>query len=217
VTLSVAIQAGGQSSRMGHDRDKALVDLNGRPMIAWVLDTVSGLGAEVITEVTITTNQPEHYDFADGIRLVDDDQPGAGALAGLRTAISAATHEWVLVLACDMPFVRHGLLTHLISNIDDECDVVIPQWQKRLQPFPAVYHRRCLGAIDDALARGEMSMRSFRDDVRLHIVDEAAIQAIDPDGVSFININTPEELKDAQQLLQSRSSIPSRKTDITSR
>ncbi len=106
--LTVAIQAGGRSERMG--RDKARVLLAGRPLITHVLDRVAHLG----TEVLVTTNVPEDYAFL-GVRLAADEQPGAGALAGLRTALRAASHETVLVLACDLPFVCLPLLEHMLQ------------------------------------------------------------------------------------------------------
>ena len=51
--VTVAIQSGGNSLRMG--QDKGLIPLAGRPMIAHALDRVSGLGDELL----ITTNRPE--------------------------------------------------------------------------------------------------------------------------------------------------------------
>jgi len=203
MAFTLALQAGGQSARMG--RDKALVNLGGHPMITWVLDAVRGLGDEVI----VTTNRPADYTFLQGVRLVEDADPGAGALSGLRTALAATSHEWVLLLACDMPFVRPGLLEHLIEKTAipphtqgrNEIDVIITRWEGRLQPFPAVYHRRCLDAVDAALGRGEMSMGAFRDEVNVHVVSEAEIRQVDTEGLSFTNINTPEQLDGAEDLI----------------
>ena len=95
---TAVIQAGGRSSRMG--RDKALVPLNGVPLIEYVLEGVQDL----VDEVLITTNHSQGLRYLN-LPLVADRHPGAGALHGLLTALEAAQHDHVLVLACDMPFV----------------------------------------------------------------------------------------------------------------
>ena len=108
--LTVALQAGGTSRRMGHDKAQVLLD--GRPLITHVLERAAPLADEVM----VTTNAPQEYAFLGGVRLAPDAQPGAGALAGLRTALRAASHEHVLVLACDLPFLCVPLLEHLLPG-----------------------------------------------------------------------------------------------------
>src|SRR5512147_3255637 len=95
--LTVCIQAGGQSSRMGED--KALKTFLGRPLIQRVIDRLSPIADEII----LTTNHPEEYTFLD-LPLFSDLKPGRGALGGLYTAIASATNPFVAVVACDMPF-----------------------------------------------------------------------------------------------------------------
>ena len=119
--VTIAIQAGGASLRMG--RDKGLVPLAGKPMLTHLLERIAGLGEDVL----ITTNRPQDYGFA-GVRLVQDTRPGAGALGGPHTPLSAARGETVLVLACDMPFASRPLLEHLLS-LAPQADVVIPKWR----------------------------------------------------------------------------------------
>src|ERR1043165_3098179 len=96
--LTVCIQAGGQSSRMGED--KALKLFLGRPLIQRVIERLQPIADEII----VTTNRPEDYAFLNQ-RLVSDLKPGRGALGGLYTAIASAKYEIVGVVACDMPFV----------------------------------------------------------------------------------------------------------------
>ena len=191
--ITVAIQAGGQSQRMG--RDKALISLGGRPLIVHVLDRVVGLGDEIL----ITTNQPQAY-TAFGGRLVSDAAPGAGALAGLHTALSAARGETVLVLACDMPFVSRPLLAHMLS-LAPEADVVAPRPGGEYEPLHAVYARSCLPAVEAALQAGEERVISFYPKVRVKVVEEPELAAYDPAGLSFFNINTPVDLTRAEEIL----------------
>ena len=193
--VSVAIQAGGRSGRMG--RDKALVPLAGRPLITHVLDRVAPLGDEVL----VTTNSPDDYAFL-GLRLVPDERPGDGALAGLQTALRAARHEVVLVLACDLPFVCVPLLEHMLALAAD-ADAVLPRWRGELEPLHAVYRRTCLPAVDLALAEGRQRMISFLPAIRSTILEEDQVAAFDPQGLTFFNINTPADLQTAEHLLAS--------------
>ncbi len=176
-------------------RDKGLVPLAGRPMISHLLARVDGLGDEIL----ITTNCPEDYAFT-GARMASDASPGAGALAGLSTALSAARGETVLVLACDMPFVSRPLLAHLLS-LAPQADVILPRRGWEYEPLHAVYARGCLPAIEAALAAGKGRMISFLDDVRVQVVEESDLARFDPDGRSFFNVNTPADLTQAEAWL----------------
>lgn len=192
--LSVVIQAGGRSSRMGED--KGLVPLAGRPMIEHVLTRVAGLGEETL----ITTNNPDAYEYL-GLPMASDPEPGAGALPGLRTALKAAQGDTVLVLACDMPFVNRLLLEHMLEQ-SNHADVVVPRWEGNYQTLHAVYNRkRTLKAVEQALAEGERRMISFYPQLRVHVVEPEQIRQYDPQGRSFFNVNTPDELKEAERLL----------------
>jgi molybdopterin-guanine dinucleotide biosynthesis protein A len=191
--VSVAIQAGGRSERMGGD--KALVQLAGRPLITHVLERAAPLADEVL----VTTNSPDDYAFL-GLRLVEDERPGAGALAGLQTALRAARYDVVLVLACDLPFVCVPLLEHML-RLTSQADVVIPRWRGEFEPLHAVYRRTCLPAVELALAEGPQRMISFLPAVRSTVVEEDQVAAFDPQGLTFFNINTPDDLLTAERIL----------------
>jgi molybdenum cofactor guanylyltransferase len=197
--VSVAIQAGGRSDRMG--RDKALIRLAGRPLIAHVVERAAPLGDEVL----VTTNSPGDYAFL-GLRLVEDERPGAGALAGLQTSLRAARHDVVLVLACDLPFVCVPLLEHML-RLASQADAVIPRWHGEFEPLHAVYRRTCLTAVDLALAEGRRRMIRFLPSVRSTTVDEAQVAAFDPQGLTFFNINTPDDLQTAERILAAASPV----------
>jgi len=191
--VTIAIQAGGSSNRFG--KNKALTPLGGKPAIQYVLDQASGLGDEVF----ITAFAEEAYASL-GIRTVPDPEPHAGALAGLQASLEAAANDTVLVLACDMPFVRRPLLEHLLS-LANRADVIVPHRGGEFEPFPAVYSRACLPAIRSALASGNRRMISFFPNVRVLKVDEEVLGRLDPDGRTFFNINTPADLVEAERLL----------------
>jgi len=195
--LTISIQAGGQSQRMG--RDKALVHLAGKPLIEHVLSHVGGLGDEII----ITTNHPEGLSYL-GIRLESDPIPGAGSLAGLHTAMKAAHHAHTLVLACDMPFISRPLLEYMVE-LSPKADVIVPLRNGFFEPLHAVYSQSCLQPIETVLMDGNTNVVSFYDHVQVRIIDEIELAQYDPRGMSFFNINTPEDLAQAEDYLRVHS------------
>jgi len=190
--LTIAILAGGRSSRMG--TDKAFVRVLGRPLIEEILGQSAGLGMESL----IITNRPAEYAYL-GVPLFGDVLPDKGPLGGLYTALHSATRPHVLCIACDMPFVVRPLLDYLISLIP-EGDAVVPRLAGEAEPFRAIYSRACLAPIRAALDAGRMRMISFFPDVRVRFVDEAEIDRFDPQHLSFFNVNTPDDLEQARRL-----------------
>ena len=192
--LTIAIQAGGDSQRTGID--KALLPLAGKPLIEHLLMRVSDLGDDIL----VTTNRPGDYAFL-GVRLVSDPVPGLGALHGLHTALDAARGRSVLVLACDMPFVSRPLLEHLIS-LASQADVVVPHNEAGFEPLHAIYKKQaCLPAIGAALAAGENRLISFYSMVHVLPVEGNDLSRLDPRGLSFFNVNTLEDLAQAERIL----------------
>jgi molybdopterin-guanine dinucleotide biosynthesis protein A len=197
--VSIAIQAGGRSSRMG--RDKALIPLAGKRLIEHVLDHLQGLSDDLF----ITTNQPGPLEDL-RIRLVPDEDPGRGALYGLQTALQAAQHDDVLIVACDMPFLQLALIEHLFS-MAGQADVIIPEQDGRFEPMLALYRAStCLPEIDRALKEQQFRMISFFPSVTVLPIDPEVIDRYDPHRLSFFNINTPEDIQRAEEML---SNFPS--------
>ncbi len=201
--LTVVIQAGGQSSRMGED--KALKPFLGKPLIQRVIERLNPIADEII----ITTNRPEDYEFLNtstgsvqGLRLAADLKPGRGALGGLYTAIASANHEHVAVVACDMPFASTRLIesAHRLL-VQEEADVVIAKTDEGYEPFHALYRREtCLPAIEAAINEDKWKVIAWFPQVKVRTLSPDEVKAFDPSGLCFWNVNTPEEFANAEQL-----------------
>jgi molybdopterin-guanine dinucleotide biosynthesis protein A len=196
--LTVCIQAGGASSRMGED--KALKTFLGRPLIQRVVERLSPIADELI----VTTNRPEDYTFLN-LPLFPDLRPGRGALGGLYTAIASASHPLVAVVACDMPFASPALLEaggQLLLR--EEADVVIPKSEEGYEPLHAVYRREtCLPAIEAAIDADQWKVIAWFPQVNLRVLTPEEIKQHDPSGLAFWNVNTPEEFSKAQEIAES--------------
>ena len=193
--LTVCIQAGGQSSRMG--TDKALKPFLGRPLIQRVIDRLSPIADEII----VTTNRPDKYSFLN-LRLFPDLKPDRGALGGLYTAIASAAYPTVAVVACDMPFAS-PMLFEAMSRllVENEADVLIPKSDDYYEPLHAVYRRdTCLPAIEAAIDADKWKVIAWFPQVRVYELSSDEVNQSDPQGLAFWNVNTPEEFAQAEEI-----------------
>ena len=193
--LTVCIQAGGQSSRMGED--KALKIFLGRPLIQRVADRLTPIADEII----VTTNRPDDYRFLN-LRLFSDIKPERGALGGLYTAIASATQPIVAVVACDMPFASPRLIETMSRLlVEEEADVVIAKSEGGYEPLHAVYRREaCLPAIEKSIDADQWKVIAWFPQVKVRVLTMEEIKSADPDGLAFWNVNTPEEFAKAEKL-----------------
>lgn len=207
--LTIVIQAGGQSSRMGED--KALKPFLGRPLIQRVIERLAPIADEMI----VTTNRPAEYGFLNTstgsigqsvrrLRLVADLKPGRGALGGLYTAIASANSPFVAVAACDMPFASKNFFessSRLMAA--EEADVVIAKTDEGYEPFHALYRREtCRPAIESAIDADQWKVIAWFPQVKVRTLSPDEVKAFDPSGLCFWNINTPEEFLQAEQIAQ---------------
>lgn len=192
--FTLAIVAGGKSTRMG--RDKSFVPLNGRPLIEHVLERTRDLGQ---TETILIVNQLTLYAHL-GLPMFADLLPDRGSLGGIYTAIHHSGTPYTLCVACDMPFLNAELLRYQIALASDY-DVVVPRVDRYPEGLHAVYSQACLPAIRSQLAADRLKVIGFYQDVRVRYLDEQEWQRFDPEGLSFRNINTPGELDAASTIV----------------
>ena len=185
MSVSAAIMAGGKSKRMG--QDKAWIELDGEPLIRRVATVL----AQVADEVIVVANDPKYATL--GLRVVPDRFPDGGALGGIATGVGAATHDRVLVAACDMPFLLAEVWRVLLDH-RPAADVVIPKIGGEFETLHALYTKACLAPMERSLAAGKLRVISFFDDVRVQAIEEPELRVADPTLRSFTNVNTPEEL-----------------------
>ena len=140
--LTVAIQAGGESRRMG--RSKATIPFGGRPLLCRLVERVD----EVADEILITTNGKDDLSFleempqASKIHVVCDLLDVRESMTGLYTALASAENDFVAVCACDMMDVSGPLFAaELARAVEGDFDVVVPEDSKGFEPFHAVYRR----------------------------------------------------------------------------
>lgn len=137
------------------------------------------------------------------IPVIADLIPSCGSLGGIYTGLYQATTQHIFVAACDMPFIHADLVRHMVGQKDD-ADVVLAYWNGRPQPTHAVYSRTCLPVVEELIRGGDLKIQRLMTApaLRVRLIAEDEIRKIDPEGRSFLNVNTPSDLDRARVLYE---------------
>ncbi|HYA03519.1 MAG TPA: molybdenum cofactor guanylyltransferase [Syntrophobacteria bacterium] len=187
------VLAGGKSRRFG--RNKAVELFEGERLIERQVRTLRSL----FPEVMVVSNTPEF--FLDlNVTVVQDLIPGRGPLGGIYTGLLLAQGDSIFVSACDMPFLQLPVIRRMLDLFSGH-DVVVPRLGTYLEPLHGIYSPRCVPYIKQMLDREELQVIRFFPSLRVAYLDEQELRELDPAGLSFFNINTPEDLERAREVL----------------
>jgi molybdopterin-guanine dinucleotide biosynthesis protein A len=204
--LNLIINAGGESRRMGRPKALLPVPPDATPLIAHMARRLAGLPLGRVIVVTNDPGLPAQAQLPAQTIFTADAYPGTGTLGGIATGLQQID-GWAIVVACDLPLISPtvvALLARFAAEPDAthyRWDAIVPVVEGYAEPLHALYHRRCLPAIESQLAQGQRRVISFMSDVRTRYVMEAELRAVDPRLHSFVNANTPEAWQAALTLL----------------
>ena len=186
------VLAGGAARRLD-GRDKGLVELDGRPLAAYVIDTLRPQVESVV--ISANRNLEQYRQF--GWPVLEDRISGfAGPLAGVAAGLAAAQTPWLLACPCDTPNVPPDLASRLADALTAAgADIAIAADAGRLQPLHALIPVALAADLETYLASGERSVRGW---LARHRVASARFEHGDP----FANANTADELTRLSALLK---------------
>lgn len=197
--LTLLINAGGQSRRMGQPKALLPVPPTNQPLLQVIVQRLQPLAAQ---QVMIIANDPAirvQTAFGPDVLWLTDTYPEVGPLGGLATGL-AACDGWAICVACDLPLLNPALFAYFVelsTRTDatgaDTWDAIVPVVDNYPEPLHALYHHRCLSAMEACLAAGERRVSGFLSAVRTYYVPEGELRRLDPALHSFYNANTPEE------------------------
>jgi len=201
---SAIILAGGYSKRFG--QDKGLVLLANKPLVKYVIDKIGNAVEEKIVVVS-SKAQAENYSkvVSLDVRVLVDISPVQSPLVGALTGFENTRAKYSLLLPCDAPFISKDVVSLLLELCTNK-SAVIPRWPNSyIEPLQAVYCTEpALKAAKSALSEGKLNMLSMIEKLRgVRYVSTLVLQQIDPKLMTFFNVNTPMDLKKAEQLLKS--------------
>lgn len=192
------ILAGGRSTRMG-GKTKALVELNGLPMIEHVIARL----APQVSSLLLSVEQPEEQFECFGLPQVADTRQGSqGPLGGLLAALEALpdNSDFLLLTPCDAPFLPLDLGHRLMQQLEvKNLPGCLVRYEGELQPTFSLWHKRLIPDLRRAVLEDRLGgFKQFLGRACLAIVDWEP-QAVSP----FFNINTSSQLEQAENLLSS--------------
>lgn len=191
--VTVFILAGGKSSRMGVD--KAFIQLAGETLLERALK----LARTMTAEVRISGDAAK---FASYGKVVDDVFRGCGPLGGIHAALNHTGTDLNLMLAVDLPFVTSDLLEYLIGQAQASAAmVVVPESGRKLQPLCATYRKPFAEIAEQALRAGKYKIDPLFSEVGARILEEAEFISAGFSPEMFRNLNTPEDLAEAERHL----------------
>jgi len=188
---SAIILVGGAARRAG-GREKYFFTFQGKTFIDRLIDTLR----EVVDEIVVVARDPEQCErfiHLDDVRCIPDIRRDLGPIGGLHAGTLAAHGEYIFVAACDMPCINPGVV-RLLFDTAVGCDAAIPSWNAdMLEPLHAVYRRSAL--LDYLEEHESLSLRAMIWSLDTRYVPVEKIREIDPNLLTFTNINNLEDLE----------------------
>ena len=188
------ILAGGMNRRMD-GRNKALLSVGDQSIV----DRQIELFRDLFEQVILVANQPLEFISWD-CTIVSDLLPVRSSLTGIHAGLFYTRFSHAFIAAGDMPFLKSEMIQLLIQNLEPKWDVIVPVTQEGYQPLCAVYSKRCLKTIEDQAAKEEMKISKLYSKLKVKKIAEENLRQIDPDLISFFNINTQEDWTLSQQM-----------------
>ncbi|MEW6585851.1 MAG: molybdenum cofactor guanylyltransferase [Nitrospirota bacterium] len=185
--MDAVILAGGENTRMPFV--KAFLEIGGKKIIESNLQALRS----IFNRVFISTNNPELFFYLEA-HLIGDIIKSRGPMAGIFSSLIVPGVSEVFVTACDMPFINVILIRYMADKWDGKHDALIPMYRGKPEPLFGIYSGKVVTIMEKDLRAGRKGLQDFLRRLQVLYIPEKEVKAIDPDGRSFANINTMEDL-----------------------
>lgn len=200
--MSSIILAGGHGSRLG--QDKSFLVVAGERLLQRTVDRLSQLDEEIILVLAQGQADPQlRSPRGARVETARDLYHNKGPLVGIYSGLKVSSQDYGIAVACDMPFLNIELLRYMASLIPG-FEIVIPRIGHMVEPLHAVYSKNCLQSMEGMMKEGNLKLDILLKRVRVRYLEETEIDLFDPERLSFFNINTPDDLVRAEQIMSRR-------------
>ena len=183
--ITAVILAGGKGRRVG-EQDKGLIDLHGKKLITYVIESLS----VQTNDIVIVANRNLNTYQSLGFPVVSDRIKGfQGPLAGLDAAFSITGSSFLLCTPCDSPFIPDDLMERLICAATGNNPIVVAGDGKRLHPVISLVHRSVWSDIEARLSEGRLRLMDWIEATGYDVADFSSC----PDVLR--NLNTIEQMQ----------------------
>lgn len=171
-----------------------------------IFEHILGIFRELFDHILLVTNHPEkfmHWDITMAADLLDF----RSSLTGLHTGLYYTATPYAFFTACDTPFLKKEMVQAVLKVVEPDLDIVVPQTRLGYEPLCAVYSRRCLKPVQAQLENAQLQIQRLFKSMCTRKIPETVLREIDPDLVSFFNVNTPEDLEKAERYTKGLSEL----------
>jgi molybdopterin-guanine dinucleotide biosynthesis protein A len=198
------VLAGGRSTRMG--RPKAALEWHGSTL----LHRVAGIVGRAVDGPVVVVRAPgqELPELPAGATVAEDAHEGKGPLQGLAAGLAAAgpDADWAYVSSTDVPLLHPAFVGRVLAAAErEDVDVVLPVAHGFRHPLAAAYRTALLPAVEELIEQDRMRPAFLFERCRVHQLDEqhllgdSRLAAADPDLLSLLNVNDPDEYERARR------------------
>jgi len=187
--ISAVILAGGQSRRM-NGRDKAFIELNGRPLIQWVIERLR----PQVAHIAIAADPDDARYQGLGLELLADPlPPNCGPLAGVLASLERIDTPYVLTAPCDTPFLPETLAQRLYRGLQDTGARAATVFDRtRLHGTLSLLERGLATNLRNYLEHDGRQVRAWLESIGSRHIDFSR------ESHAFLNINTEADLEYAE-------------------
>jgi molybdopterin-guanine dinucleotide biosynthesis protein A len=193
---SGVILAGGLSTRY-RGENKAFLTVGG----IRILDRLLSVYAELFDEIILVTNTPQEFLEWNAL-IVTDLFTVRSSLTGIHAGLFYASNPFAFFCGCDTPFMKKAVIETILENLEPEVDLVIPRTAAGLEPLCAAYSRRCLKPAEEHIRKNKFKIQKALSGKRIKMIPEDVLREKDSELQSFFNINCPDDLERAEQLVK---------------
>ena len=191
--ISCIILAGGKSSRM--KRDKCFIRLRGKPLIYYVIKKVRKFSSDVVVVVKNEKQKVKFKKEFKKVKVVCDKNKVFSPIAGIKEGVKHIKNEYVLIVACDMPFLNESSLRELVNRFEEGVDCISYFWKVgKYEPLCAIYRKKIFEAVDEKKSLHEL----------IEKCKNRILVPISKETKEFLNINDKNSLREAKKLIRRR-------------
>lgn len=194
ISCSGIILAGGLNTRFS-GKEKAFLTVNGERIV----DRLYRIFRETFAEIIVVTNDPIKYLDLDA-HIVTDLFPVRSSLTGIHAGLFYCRTPYAFFAACDIPYLKKEVVETVSGAITPDIDAVIPETAAGFEPLCAAYSTRCLENVRRHLTKNRLKIQLFLKKMRVRTISEERLRRLDPQLISFFNINSPADLARAEAL-----------------
>jgi molybdopterin-guanine dinucleotide biosynthesis protein A len=197
--ITGVILSGGKSTRMG--TNKSLLKFGGKILIQRLVELLDSIFSEVI----ISTNDPEVYEFTRR-KIIRDLIPDKGPLSGIHSALQRSSNQKNFILSCDMPFVTKELINYL-CDYNTGKQIVLPKAEGRIQQLCGVYSKSIFTEVENLLADSQKTGGNFKGSI-YELIERVETEIVEVDKLEFynpnifFNVNSPEDYEYMKRIFE---------------